>query len=207
MNKSKIGVLSIISLLLLLFSLSASLVCAQYSTEKTTNIVIGSDGVFTATESSVGVSYVIEGLPGAVGSATTVVYSGNPQVAADVPEGVFLSHFIAITFDMSADDFTRATITISYNDNELAGLGEPYSVYKYLPGSDSFVALTTAVDTDAKTMTVTLGSVDDPLFAIGGLASEHSILSAGNWLLVSVGTVAFTLLAMAIVILWRKDKD
>jgi hypothetical protein len=205
MRKSKVGVLSIIALLLL--SLSVSLAAAQYGSSKTVEVTIGSDGVFTATELDIGVSYVIEGRAGAVGTVTASVYGGNPQATAVVPSGVSLSHFIVISFDMSGDDFTRATVTVSYSDNDVANLVEPLTVYKYLPSNDSYVELPTTVDAASKTLTVTLIGVDDPLLAIGGSAPETSLLSASNWLLVSIGTVGMTLLAMAVVILWRKDES
>ena len=142
--------------------------------------------------------------PGAVGTVTTAVYSGNLQAIADVPEGVSLSHFIGITFDMNANDFTRATVTISYNDNELASMDEPYFIYKYLPGSDSYVALTTDVDTAAKTMTVVLNSVDDPILAIGGLTAEVPPDSTTTWVIAAVAIVIIVLLALFLVFRWRR---
>ena len=170
-------------------------------------MTIGSDGMFNSTESGidVGVSYVIQGVPGAVGSVTAAVYSGNPQAAASVPEGVSLSHFVVITFDMNAGEFSEAQIIISYNDVDANKLQEPYTIYKYLPGNDSFVELSTTVDVDAHTLSVTLSSVDDPLLAIGGLTVEASLLSPSEWVIMSVVIIAIFLTAMVIVILWRRE--
>jgi hypothetical protein len=204
-GKSKLGVLSVIALLL--FSLSTGIVIAQYSTEKITYVTLGSDGVFNSTESDIDVSYVIRGAPGAVGSVTVVVYSGNPQATASVPEGMSLGRFVAISFDMSASDFSEAQIIIGYTDGDVANIDEPYTIYKYLPGNDSFVELPTTEDASAKTLTVTLSSVDDPLLAVGGLTVEASLLSADEWIIVSVATIAIFLMTMVIVILWRRDED
>ena len=202
MNRSKLGVLSIIALLLLSFSVS--LAAAQYTTEKTTDITIGLDGVFTKTEPDVGVSYVIQGVPGAVGSVTAAVYSGNPQAAASVPEGVSLSHFVVITFDMPSG-FTSAEITISYSDSDVAGMDQPYAIYKYLSDSNSFVELPTTVDAGAHTLSVMLSSVDDPLLAVGGIESvPTSTASSTTWIIVAVAVVIIVLVAVILVLRWRR---
>jgi hypothetical protein len=204
LNRPKLSVTLIIALLL--FSFSVSLATAQpplYQT-KTVEVTIGSNGLFVATEPDFGVSFTIEGTPGAVGNVIIDLYNGNPQPIADVPSGISLSHFITIKFNMSADDFTQATVTISYNDNELAGMDEPYSVYKYLPGSDSYVALTTDVDTTAKTLTVTLSSVDDPLLAVGGLTVEAPTDMTTAWVVAAVAIVIVVVLAVFLVIRWRR---
>ena len=192
---------------LLLFSLSVSFAAAQtpYITSKTTDVTVGSNGLFVSSEPEVGVMYTIEGTPGAVGSVTTVVYGGNPQATSVVPEGVSLSHFVAIVFDMNADDFTRATVTVSYNDNELAGMDEPYSVYKYLPSNDSYVALSTDVDTTAMTMTVVLTGVDDPILAIGGLTVGPPPADLTTvWVIVAVAIIIIVVLAVLLVIRLRR---
>ena len=204
MNRSKLSVTLIIALLL--FSFSVSLAATQpplYQT-KTVEVTIGSNGLFIANEPDFGVSFTIEGTPGAVGTVVIDLWNGNPQATASVPEGVSLSHFIAIEFNMPADDFTQATVTISYNDNELAGMDEPYSVYKYLTGSDSYVALTTDVDTTAKTLTVTLSSVDDPLLAVGGLTVEAPPDMTTAWVVAAVAIVIVVVLAVFLVIRWRR---
>jgi hypothetical protein len=197
-------VFSIIALLLLYMSIS--LVAAQYTTQKTVDVTLGSDGTFTADESDIGVSYEIQGTAGATGTVTASVYNGNPQATASVPSGISLKYFVVVTFDMSASDFTQATITISYSGSDVANLQQPYAVYKYLADNNSFVALPTTVDETAKTVSVTLISVDDPLLAIGGSATEASILSPADWLNVSLITLAIFIAALLVVVLWRKEK-
>lgn len=202
--RSKLGVISIIALLL--FSLSVSVVAAQpdYGPPPTFDVTIGSDGLFVGSDSSVGVMVTIEGTPGAVGTATVAVFSGNPQVTASIPDGVSLSHFIAITFDMNADDFTQATVTISYSDNDLVGMDQPFSVYRYLPSSDSYVALSTVVDSTAQTMTVVLTGVADHILAIGGLTAEPAPDSITVWVIAAVAVVIIVLLALFLVLRWRR---
>jgi subtilase family serine protease len=107
---------------------------------------------------------------------------------------------------MNADDFKRATVTISYNDNELVGMDEPYSVYKYLPSSDSYVALTTDVDSVAKTLTVTLNSVDDPILAVGGLAAAPLADTTTVWVVVVVAVVAIVIIVVLAVLLVIRNR-
>ena len=172
MNKSKLGVLTLIFVLLL--SYTVAIAAAQYTTEKTTDITISSDGTFTADESDVGISYEIQGTPGATGSVTAAFYTDNPQTTATIPDGISLSHFVVVTFNMDANDFSSANIVISYSDSDVNGISEPYAVYKYIAETDSYVALPSTVDTDAKTITITVVSIADPLFAIGGTTVEES---------------------------------
>jgi hypothetical protein len=203
MNKSKIGIFSIIILLLL--SLSISLAAAQYSTEKTTDISIGSNGLFIASETSVGIMYTVEGTPGATGTVTASVYNGNPQATANIPSGISLSHFVVITFDMSPIEFYQAKITISYSDSDVASMNQPYAVYKYVSSSDSYVVLSTDVDATAKTMTTTLNSVDDPLLAIGGTEiSQSSTIPMFSWIVVAISVVIIAFLAVFLVFRSRR---
>ena len=202
MSKSKLGVFSIIALLLL--SLTVSMAAAQYETQKTTHVTIDTDGTTTVIEASLGVTYEIQGTPGATGDVTVTVYNGNPQATASVPDGVSLNKFIAIAFDMSASDFTQADITISYSDSDVEGLQQT-SIYKYTPESDSYLQLYTTVDTHAKTMTATLASVDDPILAIGGSATNPDTgVPATTWVIVIVSVVIIVVLALFIVYRWRK---
>jgi hypothetical protein len=197
MNKSKLGVIAIVTLLLL--SLSVSLVAAQYTTQKTTAVTISSDGTFTASEPDVGVSYAITGTPGASGTVTADVYSGNPQATASIPNGTSLTHFIAITFNMNANDFSQATINITYTDSDVQNIQSPYAVYKYISNTNSYVALPSTVDTATKTITVTLLSIDDPLLAIGGATSTSGGLQAVTWAIVIVSVIAIVLVAVLVV--------
>ena len=194
MSKSKLLASGIV--IVLLFSFVTVLASAQYVTEKTTDVAIGSDGTFSASESSVGVSYLISGTPGAHGSVTAAVYGGNPQADASVPGGVSLTKFIAISFDMSAADFSQATIKITYADSDVQNIQSPYTVYKYVSSTNSYVELPSTVDASAKTITVTLTSIDDPLLAVGGTAATSNGVPAVTWVVVIVSVVVIVFVAV-----------
>lgn len=202
-SKSKLVGLAVITVLLL--SLSVSLVAGQYTTEKTTNVTIGSDGTFTAADSDSGVSYSIQGAPGAVGTVTADVYDGNPQPTATIPNGISLSHFVAITFNMNTADFSQATITISYRASDFQNIQSPYEVFKYSPDTNSYVKLDSTVDTASKTITVTLTNIDDPLIAIGGASNTHSgpEISASAWAIL-VGSVIAIVLVVAFAVFYMR---
>jgi hypothetical protein len=203
MNKSKFGVLSIIALLVL--SLSVGLVAGQYATQKTTDLAFATDGTCTVYEADLGITYEVQGAPGASGSVTAAIYNGNPQPSASIPDGVALSHFVVVTFDMDASDFSQATIIFNYADSDVQNIQEPYTVYKYLPASDSFVALPSVVDTVAKTITITLDSVDDPLFAIGGAVIVDEPVEMVSWIIVVACVIAIVTLSGFIIAYMRKD--
>jgi hypothetical protein len=194
MNKSKLGVLTLIFALLLSYSVAVA--AAQYTTEKTTDIAISSSGTFVAVEPDVGISYQIQGTPGATGSVTAGIYSSNPQPTATVPDGVSLTHFVVITFDMNSGDFGSATIVISYSDSDVHGISTPYSIYKYNAETDSYTALPSTVDTSAKTITVTVISIADPLFAIGGAATNTEGFSATSWAILAVAIIVIVILVV-----------
>ena len=65
MNKSKFLVIILLSLLVI--STAGSFVAAQssYTTQKTTPVTVLSDGTFSVSESEIGLSYQIQGNPGA----------------------------------------------------------------------------------------------------------------------------------------------
>ena len=203
MNNSKLTVLSIVALLIL--SLSVGLASAQYTPQKTTQITLDASGFYTVSEADLGITYVINGIPDASGSITATVYSGNPQATASIPQGVGLSKFTAITFDLDANDFTAATVTLSYTDSDLENLQAPYSVYKYLPNSDSFVEMPTIIDTEAKTMTVTLTGIDDPLFAIGGATIVDETPGTITWILVAIVAIIVVVVVVFFVIQLRNS--
>ena len=206
MNRSKATTISIITLLIL--SLSFTIVSAQlqYEGGKVSPITIGSNGSETITESSLGITYVIQGTPGATGTVTTYLYNANPQPTAEIPDGVVLNSFFVISFDMSDNDFSEAQVVISYSDADVSGLKTPYAIYKYSPTIDSYVQLPTIVDETARTMTITLTSVDDPLFAIGGInaGEETPGLSTTSWIIVAVSIVIIVVIAVFGVYLWRR---
>jgi hypothetical protein len=171
--------------LLLSFSLSV-LVAAQYKTEKTTDVTIGSNGTFIATESSVGVSYRIVGTPGASGTVTADVYNGNPQPTASTPNGISLTHFIFITFNINSNSFKQAKIIINYTSSEVQNLQTPYAIYKYNSETNTYAELPSTVDANAKTITVILTSITDPLLAIGGTPKTSGEISTSEWIVIAV---------------------
>jgi hypothetical protein len=192
---------------LLAVSLASTFVAAQsYTTEQTTNVTIPSNGVFQASLTP-SISCEITGTPGATGTVTAYVYSGNPQSTATIPSGTSLTYFIAVTFNMNAKDFTQATITVTYTDSEVQGLKQPYAIYKYIPDNNSYVALPSIVDTTAKTITVTLTSINDPLLAIGGPSSSKvtsSSIPSWTWAVVAVVIIVVVLIAVLLLTRMRR---
>jgi len=170
MRNRLIGLFAILAVIALFFGSLTAL--AQYQTQQTANFTISSDGtVHIDQDSTVGnVEIDIVGVAGATGSVSTVFYSANPQPDASKPDNVALSHFVVVTFNIDADDFINATLTIHYSDADVAGITQPYVLYKYNPDTNTYVALDAVVDTAAKTITAVLTSTTDPLFAIGGTA-------------------------------------
>jgi hypothetical protein len=166
MNNVKTKIFTVFLLLLLSFSISSVVAQSAYQSV-TSNIAISSDGTCIISD-DFGVTYNIQGTPGATGTVTTDVRNGNPQPTASIPAGISLTHFVVITFNMNAADFTKAKIVIPYNDNDVQGVQPPYSIFKYNPATNSYTELTADVYTNAKTFTITVVGVDDPMFAIGG---------------------------------------
>jgi hypothetical protein len=208
MNKSRIIVFTLLSVIL--FSLASSFVVvqAQYGPPVRTQVTIPANGVFTASEEDIGVAYEIQGNPGAVGSIDAVVYNGNPQSTASVPEGVTLSstRFVIITFNMYSGDFNLAKIYITYTDADVANLHTPYAIFKYVASTNSYVEMPSTVDEDAKMITVTVTSIDDPLFAIGGGAvlGGSDGVSSSNWAILAVSIVIIVVLVVFGVWYFRK---
>lgn len=199
MNKLKIFGISVI--IVLLFSLSASLVAALYTT-RTTEVTIGSNGTFAASEPDIGVSYSIKGIPGATGNVITDVYNGNPQPTATIPNGTSLASFIVIKFNINASDFAQATITIAYTDSEVQGLAQSYSIYKYNVDDNIYELFPSTLDTTAKTLTVTLNSINDPLLAIGGptkTSAPNSQIPLTLWVSIAVVAIVAVLLTVFLV--------
>ena len=141
---------------------------AQYSTQQTSTATITVDGTVHIDQSATtGAVLDIVGTPGANVTVTTAVYTENPYPNAVTPGGVTLSNFMVVSFG-EGTTFTQANLTFHYTDADVAGMTEPYAIYKYIPETNTFIELATVVDTVAKTMTVTLNSPTDPLFAVGG---------------------------------------
>ena len=206
MNRSKLLVIILLSILVI--SSVSSFVAAQasYTTQKTTPVTISSHGTFSASEPDIGLSYQIQGNPGANGSVTAQIYNGNPQPTASIPNGVSLTHFVVITFNMYSGDFNSAQIHITYTDAEVANLQAPFAVYKYVASSDSYVLMPSTVDTATKTVTVTVGSIDDPLFAIGGSSGSGGTSGTAftTWVILAVAIVAIILFAVVGVWYFKK---
>jgi uncharacterized integral membrane protein len=182
---------------------------AVYTTEQTTAVTISSDGTFNAIVPDLGVSYSILGTPGATGTVTADVYAGNPQPTASVPAGTSLTHFVAITFNMNASDFLQATFSINYTASDVQNIQSTYALYKYMPDTNSYVALnSTVVDTNTKTITVTVNSITDPfVLAIGGTASKSAGVSGGLWVVIIVTVIMVVLLAVFIVSRLRRESS
>ena len=212
MNKSNIGLrnltVPIVVIMLIIFSLSSVFVAAQqqYPTQKTTDVTIPASGIVTVDVPELDVSYEITGAPGATGTVTTALYNDNPYPTAIVPTGIGLTNYVVVTFNMDQSDFLKAVITISYTDADVEDLTIPYAVYKYIPESNSFIELTTVVDSVAKTMTITVTSIEDPLFAIGGTATvPPPPPSATYWVFISLAIIlAVILVSLAVIILRGK---
>lgn len=204
-NKSKLTVLSIVALLLVSLSIGYVAAADQYTTQKTTQFTLNNDGVSTATEQALGITYEVKGVAGASGLVTAATYSGNPQPTAYVPTDISLNKFTVITFDMNANDFTSATITFKYTDDDIQNLQAPYTIYKYLPDIDTFVKMPTIVDTEAKTMTIILTSIDDPLFAIGGTTVVNDTSSTSMWIIIAVVAIVIALVAVFLIVRMRNS--
>jgi hypothetical protein len=207
MNKSKLLVTILLSILVI--STASSLVLAQdpYPTRRITPVTISPDGTFSASEPDIGLSYQIQGNPGATGSITAEIYNGNPQPTASIPEGVSLTHFVVITFNMYSGDFNSAQIHITYTDEEVANLQAPFAVYKYIASSDSYVLMpNTSVDTALKIITVTVGSIDDPLFAIGSTTSSDNIGGFSPTAWIALGASVAIIILLAVVGVWYFKK-
>ena len=204
MSKSKIGVLSIIILLLVSLSVGLSRVQA-YNGPETINLDFGTSEQVTVPAPISGVTFVVNGTLGATGSITIQNYTDNPYPAADIPTGISLGRFVQITFDISSDNFTQAQVTIAYTDNDVAGFNQPYSVYKYLETSNSYVEFPSNFDMNTNTVTVTFTDVNDPILAIGGSTGETpGPDSTVTWIIVAVSVVIVVVLAVFIVFRWRK---
>lgn len=217
--KSMAGVVAVFAVIML--SLSICVASAQYETQQIIDVTIPDSGVFHAEETgTVGVSCDIAGTSGAIGTVTASVYSANPEPDATVPSNVALSHFVVITFDMAASDFQGANITIHYTDEDVHGLTAPYSLYKFLPLTNTFVELNATMDTEAKTMTAFLSSTTDPLFAIGGaptVANTASPLTTGTaapttdtipvWVWAFVVTIVIVAVVVVLVIAQNRHKE
>jgi hypothetical protein len=191
-NKKKVLAFTLMFTVLIL---SAAAVADGYETI-VTDITIAPSGLFSTTD-SLGITYGITGTPGSSGTVTATVASGNPQVTADVPAGVSLVKFITISFNYPSSDFTQAVLTFSYSDSDVAAIQAPYDVYKYNPTTDSYTKLNGIFDPVAETITITLNSTNDPLFAIGGATAETDAPNDYTlWIVIAVAIIIIVLVTV-----------
>ncbi len=205
MSHLKIKMLTIFTLLLLSLSISSVVAQSQYSSV-TTDVKLSSNGTCTTCD-DFGITYIIQGTPGSSGTVTSDIRMANPQPTANIPAGISLTHFVYVTFQIDAADFTQAKITIPYTDNDVHGVQPPFSIFKYDPATDSYTEMASVVDTNAKTFTLTVNSVDDPLFAIGGAASvsvDNGSFSSIAWYALTASVVIVILLTVVGVWYFRK---
>jgi len=195
--------------LILVFTLllisTSTLAVAQYDGGEVTQIEIDNSGSFTATTSSAGVTYEITGNPGSTGTVTTTVYNGNPQATAKIPEGIGLTKYVVVAFDFNSQDFEQATLTFTYTDADVAGLQGPFAIYKYIPETNEYIQLEGELDTTAKTITVTLNSTNDPLFAIGGSDTSALTEAAPTTLWIAVAVAVIVIVLVVFIIIKRQD--
>lgn len=168
-----VALLAVLTIAVLSFGIYAA--TAQYQTQQTANVTVSSNGTaHVSSSSTVGnVAIDIVGAPGTTGSVSTATYAGNPQPGATQPANTTMSHYVVVTFNIPANKFTNATITITFTDADVAGMAKPYVLYKYDPVANKYNAITATVDYTAHTITAVVTSTTDPLFAVGGLIASN----------------------------------
>jgi hypothetical protein len=204
LKKELIGLLGILTVVVLAFGVFTALAQAQYYGGKTADFTIGQNGKVNIPQSQTqgNIDIEIYGKPGATGTVSTVQYSADPQPDASKPSNVKLGHFVVITFNMDPTDFVNATIKINFSADDIKGINRPFVLYKYIPETNSYVALDATIDENALTATVVLTSTTDPLFAIGGpIASTptptattqpETAISLSTWAWIFVAIEAIT---------------
>ena len=86
----------------------------------------------------------------------------------------------------------------------------PYTIFKYIPSSDSYIELTPTVDTENKMMTVTVTSNRCSSFAIGGapvVVEPDGGFSTTNLAILAVSIVVIVLLVVFGVWYFKKKTD
>ena len=206
---------SVLTLVLLTLSMFAAVANAQqYESQQTTNFTINSAGVAHIDQSFTGgrISVDIAGDPDVSGSIFTATYSGNPQPNAVVPTNTKLTSFIVITFNMPAANFHGANIVFYYNaSSDISQITTPYTLYKYNPDTNTYTALNGIVDSNAQTITASITSPTDPLFAIGGAAAAATATPAPGtpaWVWLAVVLVVIVIVAVVVLsaIMMRRRK-
>ncbi|HTY75186.1 MAG TPA: hypothetical protein VMD05_06440 [Candidatus Nanoarchaeia archaeon] len=203
-------VIPVLAIALLSLSLFVVVANAQYQSQQTVPITVGSNGVAHIDQSTTGgeVSMDVAGVSGATGSVSVATYIDNPQPGASTPSGTTLANFIVISFDMNANDFQGANMVFHYTDSDVAGINAPYTLYKYIASSNSYVLQNGVVDSSAKTITLAITSLDDPLFAIGGTNATATTSSSGvpSWVLAAIILVIVVFVVALAVLLMRRRK-
>jgi flagellar basal body-associated protein FliL len=206
-NRKTSGIIVMFVLLLATFAIGSSTAgSSPYIARATTQVLISSNGSFFASEPNASIAYEISGIPGAEGTVTATVYNGNPQASAATPNGISLVHFVVVTINMNDYEFVHAKISITLNNDDASSIQPPYTAYKYMASSDSFVPVPASVDMNAKTVTITLTSLDDPLFAIGGAPAAPVSQTASSWLILIACTIVIVLLAVVLVTYLRRSE-
>ena len=197
LNKKTLLLSFVVTMLLLS---AASFASSQVYDHEIIDITIDESGTFNETGPLTGIIYEIAGTPGSSGTISTRIINGNPYPNAEIPEGIALAKFIEITFDYDSEDFMQGTLTFPYTDSDVSGLQEPYAIYKYIPETNSYVALQGEVDTTAKTITIILTSPEGPLFAIGGSSSPVvPDTSPLIWIAVAVAVIIIVIAVFIVV--------
>lgn len=78
-----------------------------------------------------------------------------------------------------------------------------------MPDTNSYVELPSTVDTTAKTITVTLTSVNDPLLAIGGAtnATAAAGIPVSTWAILAGSVIAVVLFSVFVVSRLRRPDE
>jgi len=200
--------LAILLFSLLLLSISFTIVSAGYSGADSLPVALNSDGKCSVTGLGTNVVIEVQGTAGATGNIRLESYNANPQVNAAVPDGIALSRFVVVTFDMNAADFNEANIYISYTDADVANLQAPLSIYKYVQSTNNYVLLPSTVDTNAHTITIKVTSIEDPLFAIGGSTiapTQTPTFSGTAWAILGASIVIIVLLVFVSVWYFKRN--
>jgi hypothetical protein len=100
---------------------------------------------------------------------------------------------------MDPNNFTQATVTIHYSPSDVQGLTSPYGIYKYIPENNSYVELFASNDLASQTITVTLNSPNDPLFAIGNSLAGYTSPSPSQTATSTGGTPLFIYVAVIVI--------
>jgi hypothetical protein len=194
---------SLIVSILTLTMLFVSFASAQYATQQTSNFFLDSNGKAHIDQgSSTGVIIDILGTPYANGSVSIGTYSGNPYPDAGLSCGGAVRKFFVVSFNISASDFISAKLTFPYTDADLEGTVPPYAIFKYYPENNTYVEIATIIANVAHTMSITIYSPTDPVFAIGaeGVSTPTPTGGPGSFLVSAWAWIAIVAAIVAIVL-------